>query len=1007
MKLKLRTSIVGLFVLSLLVVRNVLFIVRTHTETKYILDINDPTFEIQFEQEENIAHIESSIKQIETIDNSTSTFITQMKQINSGTMYDTFKNESKAAINSGNTTFSNSTTVTYNTSATAVNATRSVSGVIYCPPCHNSHRGILKIDMNSTADAATELDANLLPQRSRDGGSNSTSNVVSMSNITTKSSNTIKSSIDDGSNSYSNATAINVTKSSSDGDDSASNVTVLLNSTTVSDGSSVSRVNTIAVKETKAESHCINCHGMCLSPERDAPWILDGSCMKGPPHLSTFSLTGHHRSCGFCGKGSAYLRKLRDEIALTYEKKCKHLVVYGAALGAKYEKWMRSLEFLGEHSLKVVKRHGTCFIQFVTDVNATGELFSADGSQKLIVIDPTKMPYKNNRRNTKILKFNPGLLFPWAERVIWQDAKLLSSFKGNKPSPHGLPSDYLLHFNRTVGRFGTCSSFVGLPHHKASVNTSPSVNLKAHCDTVVAAAVKRPTVSDNLDVLRTQCERYQERYSNLTDQQSSQVFHQSPLVDSAFIVYDMRSAVCQKFNGDLGCSWLDEIHCYSDRDQISFPHILANSGLRLSPKLDVPGQEFRDRVYINKDDVPMLHIAKRSCHWYYRSFSRCVAPEREEMSDSGEKEDHSSHVTTPTPPGLRVAVIVAGTLQRFMFKSTLEHLIRPMSTKQGVYVDYYASLTTASAKAYRSSPGSTSYTDHLQADPTLPRSILDDSVDIEEYLRKKIGSNLSSIGALKIQESIDIDSEPMLKVRREKAQVDYPNENPDARFPIIDLRSEDIARRTANANRNLLRMHLAIQNLWTSLLKWEAEESFRYDYIFFLRDDSLWLGNFNIENMARKDGNIFIPSCDARDPPLAPNEINDHILISQRDSAGTFGKYYSTLFHDDLLKACMDQMPEKLRRGGKRGCNSEMLLKWVTDEQRLKVTKLSQSEVPFQRSANVKLPDGSNMQCFHKFCQSESFPLKLTGENEELESCKNIDWNALFLPKMDNHTLQA
>jgi hypothetical protein len=100
-------------------------------------------------------------------------------------------------------------------------------------------------------------------------------------------------------------------------------------------------------------------------------------------------------------------------------------------------------------------------------------------------------------------------------------------------------------------------------------------------------------------------------------------------------------------------------------------------------------------------------------------------------------------------------------------------------------------------------------------------------------------------------------------------------------------------------------------------------------------------------------------------------------------------------------------MPEKLRRGGKRGCNSEMLLKLVTDDQRLKVTKLGQSEVPFQRSANVKLPNGSNMQCFHKFCQSESFPLEMTGENVEMDSCNNINWNAIFLPTMDNHTLQA
>jgi len=89
----------------------------------------------------------------------------------------------------------------------------------------------------------------------------------------------------------------------------------------------------------------------------------------------------------------------------------------------------------------------------------------------------------------------------------------------------------------------------------------------------------------------------------------------------------------------------------------------------------------------------------------------------------------------------------------------------------------------------------------------------------------------------------------------------------------------------------------------------------------------------------------------------------------------------------------MDRMPEKLTKGGNRGCNSEMLLKRVTDVQNLKVTKVGQGSVPFQRSANVKLPDGSNKQCFHKFCQSHSNPLNLIDLDEDIEICKDVDWN--------------
>ena len=416
---------------------------------------------------------------------------------------------------------------------------------------------------------------------------------------------------------------------------------------------------------------------------------------------------------------------------------------------------------------------------------------------------------------------------------------------------------------------------------------------------------------------------------------------------------------------------------------------MNNSGLRLSPSLRTPGFELRDRVYVNKDDVPMLHVAKRSCHWYYRSFSRCVAPGVEDIGDIQEDNNYLPRDRRIKKESLKVAVFVAGTLQRFMLNSTLEHLIRPMSSNSetGVDVDYYASLTTGKAKAYRSG---SSYTHHLQPDPMLPVSNFHDSVDIEEYVRKKFGPTQAKIGAFQIQESIYIDAEPMLKARRERALIENPSEDPDQRIPIFDIRTVDIAKRTTSANRNLLRMHLAIQNLWSSALKWEAEEGFKYDYVLFVRDDSLWLDDFDILKIAEKEGDVFVPSCDARDPPLDPNEINDHILISRRKSAGIFGNYYSTLLQTDV-KECMDRLPATLTSKGRRGCNSEMLLKWITDEKNVKVRKVSQSEVPFQRSANVKLPDGSIMQCFHKFCQSKDLPLKFSGENKDMKVCSKID----------------
>ena len=725
----------------------------------------------------------------------------------------------------------------------------------------------------------------------------------------------------------------------------------------------------------------------CSSPERDTPWILNGTCEERP-HLSTFSSPHATRSCGFCGDDTAYLRELRDGISAKYENRCKDLVVYGAAIGEEYEEWFTSSSYMSNHVSTVVKRHQTCFFLFVTDTKNTGQSFSADGSQMLIVIDPARMPYANNRRNTKVLKLNPGLLFPWAERVIWQDTKLQ-----RRILKYLLPSDYMLHFNRTVQRFGVCSSFVGIPLHRNTFGDSPYVNLPAHCDAIIGASKKRPTVTDSLEALRAQCEAYQKVLSEriIQDESRSKEYDEEPLVDTAFIVYDMRTPDCRQFNGNFGCSWLDEIHCYSDRDQISFPVIMANSGLRLSPTLRTPGHELRDRVYVNVDDIPMLHVAKRSCHWYYHSFPRCVAPDVEDVYEATNYLPNRMEEN-----GLNIAVIVAGTLQRFMITSTIEHLIKPMRLSTEVAdVDYYASLTTANAEAYRSG---SNYTDRFQPDPMLPVSTLHDSVDIEEYVRTKFEPIRAKIGAFQIHESIDIDAEPMLKARRKKALIENPSEDPDQRFPIVDNRSADVAKHTANANRNLLRMHLAIQNLWSRALKWEAEEGFKYDYVLFLRDDSLWLNDFDILKMTEKEGDIFVPSCDARVPPLHPLELNDHILISTRNSADIFGNYYSNLFQTDV-KGCMDSLPVTLNRNGQRGCNSEMLLKWIADEKNVTVTKVSQSEVPFQRSANVKLSDGSIMQCFHKFCQSKDLPLQFSDKNKDMQVCRKINWKKISRKK--------
>ena len=756
---------------------------------------------------------------------------------------------------------------------------------------------------------------------------------------------------------------------------------------------------------------------ICLSPERDAPWILDGQCLQRP-FESSFT---KGRTCGFCGEGPVtYLSKIRDDIAERFQEKCNELVVYGAALGQRYEEWLTNKEAMGTHHKTVVDRHGVCFFQFVTMGPPFEGNVSVDGSHILVPLDRDLLPYENNRRNTKLLKLSPGLLFPWAKRIIWQDTKLLLMDDRHSVL---LPSDYHRHFNRTVQRFGTCVSFMGMPLHPSAVGKNGSVNLQAHCREIVRAAEKWPTVSDNLHVLLAQCHEYKKYETQSTGQ--------LPLIDTAFIVWDLRREECQNYIGNLACSWLDEIHCYSDRDQVSFPSAIASSNVQLSRHIgvDVDTMELHHRVYVNADNMPMVHIAKRSCHWYYRSFSRCVASQHEHYSAVDVYNRKAKDLVKG--PERRVAIIVAGTLQRFIFRNMMENLIHPL-VKTSAKVDYYLFLTTLAGTPYRSGSGQSSYLHHIQKDPLLPPLISHsnytsgDSILIEEFIRSHLGRAGASIGELIIQESIDIDSEPMLRARREKARKEYPEEDADLRFPTFDIRSKEIGIRTANANRNLLRLHFAVERLWESLIKWEEEEGFEYDYVLFLRDDSLWLSKFSLDvfdSMTDVDEyDIFVPACDARDPPMDSNELNDHAIISRRRVAEMFGKYYSILLSNhanknssmnmsvsadsgdemenrdvkdgdnvDIVKACMERLPSfitsggvhdietKLVAGGRgtkiRGCNSEMLLKWIVDVKNVRVKKVGQGLMPFQRSVNVKLSEGTIVPCFHKFCQSQIDPL--------------------------------
>lgn len=318
----------------------------------------------------------------------------------------------------------------------------------------------------------------------------------------------------------------------------------------------------------------------------------------------------------------------------------------------------------------------------------------------------------------------------------------------------------------------------------------------------------------------------------------------------------------------------------------------------------------------------------------------------------------------------------------------MEHLVPPLR-KQGYSVDYYLSLTTEAAPAFRAGLG---YMEHVRWDPAFgPYSETNPSHhSIGHVVMNQMAHAGARLRKFNLQEQVNIDGNPGIRNQRLKAKVRYPKEDPDLRFPTMDARKN--ANHAANivANRNLLRLHYSVERLWTALRTAEEADGLLYNYVMFLRDDTMWLQDFDLNRLiAQGPADVYHLSCDNRVPRLQPEEMNDHGLVVVRAHAELFGKYLGALRKTDLA-ACARSLSASLSSGGLRGCNSEMLMKWIIYHADLKVRMVGQELMPFQRSMHLNHYNGSVVECFHKYCQSRDYPLPNHGKKK----CLSVmdDW---------------
>ena len=259
--------------------------------------------------------------------------------------------------------------------------------------------------------------------------------------------------------------------------------------------------------------------------------------------------------------------------------------------------------------------------------------------------------------------------------------------------------------------------------------------------------------------------------------------------------------------------------------------------------------------------------------------------------------------------------------------------------------------------------------------PTCPK---------EQSAQQQVHAAGGRLRRLAIHDAVSVDDDTRVQAKRALAQKVHPSEDPDLRFPMIDLRQKTMGS-TPVGNRNLLRMHCAVERLWGDLEAAETADGGPYDYVMFLRDDTQWLEDFDLDRLlAEGQADAYVLGCDAREPPLLPMEINDHGAVATRANAGFFGRYFSFLLNHTDPKACQRTLPAMYKKNDERGCNSEMLLSYNLARAEVRVRKVGQRIIPLQRSVHVvdtvalggvggsrpSAPPHTTV-CFHKYCQSK------------------------------------
>ena len=358
---------------------------------------------------------------------------------------------------------------------------------------------------------------------------------------------------------------------------------------------------------------------------------------------------------------------------------------------------------------------------------------------------------------------------------------------------------------------------------------------------------------------------------------------------------------------------------------------------------------------------------------------------------AGAPQPHAAHGHVPQGlqhlHGERVAILVAGTFDRYFLSSTCENLISPL-TRQGHEVDYFLALTTKPPLWWRGyGHANTTW------DPAfrLGQNKRPSFKHIKQVVNSSVAAANSTLRYFRLSYDLTVRGEPRLEAALNESYWPALNgsghnemaEDPFIRWPLLAY-SMSAHRKAANqanalalkaasvANHNILCLFRSLELLWEQLLVTEEKSNSSYTLVLVPRDDADWLQKLDLHRLLSEstDADGYGLSCDIRQPLLQPSEQCDHVLLLRRRVAEFIGRYYNTTLLS-MAWSCRVGIGSSTVP-----CNSEQVLRWRLQMAGIRLHNVGQGLLPLQRSARLLVPFAKeDVVCYHKFCQSARSPL--------------------------------